>query len=226
MPKVLELQLQLQHHSSDEYSWLISFRIDWFDLLAIQGAFKSLIQHHNLKASILQCSAFLIVQLSHPYMTTGKTFALTRRTFVGKVMSLFFNTLSRLVIAFLPRSTAPCSGVYSCPALCNHMEHSPAGSSVHRILQARILECTAISYSRDWTHVSCISCAGRQVLLPQSHLGNPRSKCLLISWLQSSSAVILEPNKRKSATTSTFSLSICLSYMENIFLKKTGGGGV
>ena len=91
MPKVLELQLQ--HQSSDEYSGLISFRIDWFDLLAIQGAFKSLIQHHNLKASILQCSAFLIVQLSYPYMTTGKTLALTRRTFVGKVMSLFFNTV-------------------------------------------------------------------------------------------------------------------------------------
>ena len=85
---------------SNEYSGLISFRIDWFDLLAVQGTLKSLLQHHSSKASILQCSAFFIVQLSHPYMTTGKTTALTRQTFVSKVMSL----LSRLVIAFLPRS--------------------------------------------------------------------------------------------------------------------------
>ena len=89
---------------SNEYSGLISFRIDWFDLLAVQGTLKSLIQHHGSKASILQCSAFLIVQLSHPYTTTGKTIALTRRNFVGKVMSLIFNMLSMLVIAFLPRS--------------------------------------------------------------------------------------------------------------------------
>ena len=88
---------------SNEYSGLISFRIDLFDLLAVQGTLKSLLQHHNSKASILQCSAFFIVQLSHPYMTTGKTIALTRRTFVGKVISLLFNMLSRLVIAFLPR---------------------------------------------------------------------------------------------------------------------------
>ena len=108
------------------YSGLISFRIDWLDLLAVQGTLKSLLQHHSSKASILQHSAFFIVQLSHPYMTTGKTIALTRQTFVGKVMSLFFNMLSRLVIAFLPRS-----------------------------------------------------------------------KCLLISWLQSSSAVILETPKNK-----------------------------
>ena len=107
---------------SSEYSGMISFRIDWFDLLAVQGTLKSLLQHHSSKASILQCSAFFIVQLSHPYMTTGKTIALTRRTFVGKVMFLLFNMLSRLVIIFLPRS-----------------------------------------------------------------------KCLLISWLQSPSAVILEP---------------------------------
>ena len=78
--------------------------MDWFDLLEVQGTLKSLLQHHNLKASILQHSAFFMVQLSHPYMTTGKTIALTRRTFVGKVMSLLFNMLSRLVIAFLPRS--------------------------------------------------------------------------------------------------------------------------
>ena len=86
------------------HSELISFRIDWFDLLAVQRTLKSLLQHHSSKASILQCSAFFIVQLSHPYMTTGKTIALTRQTFVGKVMYLLFNMLSRFVIAFLPRS--------------------------------------------------------------------------------------------------------------------------
>ena len=89
---------------SNEYSGLISFRMDWLDLLAVQGTLKSLLQHHSSKASILRCSAFLMVQLSHPYMTTGKTIALTRWTFVGKVMSLLFNMLSRLVIAFLPRN--------------------------------------------------------------------------------------------------------------------------
>ena len=88
---------------SNEYSGLISFRIDWFDLLAIQGTLKSLLQHHSSKASILQSSAFFVVQLSHPYMTTGKTIDLTRQTFVGKVMFLPFNMLSRLVIAFLPK---------------------------------------------------------------------------------------------------------------------------
>ena len=89
---------------SYENSGLISFRMDWLDLLAIQGTLKSLVQHHRSKASILQCSAFFTVQLSHPYMTTGKTIALTRWTFVSKVMSLLFNMLSRLVIAFLPKS--------------------------------------------------------------------------------------------------------------------------
>ena len=89
---------------SSEYSGLISFRTDWFDLLAVQGTLKSLLQHHSSKPSILQCSAFFMVQLSHPYMTTGKTIALTRQTFVGKVIFLLFNMLSRLVIAFLPRS--------------------------------------------------------------------------------------------------------------------------
>ena len=112
---------------SSEYSGLIYFRTDWADLLVVQGTLKSLLQHHSSKASILQCSAFFMVQLSHPYMTTGKTIGLTRRTFVDKVMSLLFNMLSRLVIVFLPRS-----------------------------------------------------------------------KCLLISWLQSPSAVILEPKKIKS----------------------------
>ena len=119
---------------SNEYSGLISFRMDWLDLLAIQGTFKSLLQHHSSKASILQCSAFFIVQLSHPYITTGKSIALTRRTFVGKEMSLLFNMLSRLVMAFLPRS-----------------------------------------------------------------------KCLLISWLKSPSAVIWEPRKIKSLTVSIVS---------------------
>ena len=121
---------------SKEYSGLISFRIDWFDLLAVQGTLKSLLQHHILKASILWHLAFFIVQLSHPYMTTRKTIALTRWTFVGKVMSLFF-MLSRLVIAFLPRS-----------------------------------------------------------------------KRLLISWLRSPCALILEPKKIKPVPVSTVSLSI------------------
>ena len=89
---------------SNEYSGLLSFRMDWLDLLAVQGTLKSLLQHHSSKASILQHSAFFIVQISHPYMTTGKTIALTIHTFVGKVMSLLFNMLSRLDIAFLPRS--------------------------------------------------------------------------------------------------------------------------
>ena len=127
---------------SDEYSGLISFRMDWFDLLAVQGTLKSLLQHHSSKASILQCSAFIIVQLSHPYMTTGKTIALTRWTFVGKVMSLLFNRLSRLVIAFLPRS-----------------------------------------------------------------------KHLLISWLQSLSALSLEPPQMKSVTVSIVFPSICHEVM-------------
>ena len=123
---------------SNEYSGLISYRMDWLDLLAVQGTLKSLLQHHSSKASILQRSAFYIIQLSHPYMTTGKTIALTRWTFVGKEMSLLFNMLSGLIIAFLPRS-----------------------------------------------------------------------KRLLISWLQSLSAVILEPRKIKSVTVSTVSPSIC-----------------
>ena len=98
------LEFQLQHSPSNEYSGLISFRMDWLDLLVVQGTLKSLLQHHSLKASIPRCSAFFTVQLSHPYMTTGKTIALTRQTFVGKAMSLLFNMLSRLVMTFLPRS--------------------------------------------------------------------------------------------------------------------------
>ena len=127
---------------SNEHPGLISFRMDWLDLLAVQGTLKSLLQHHSSKVSILWRSAFFTVQLSHPYMTTGKTIALTRRTLVSKVMSLLFNILSRLVITFLPRS-----------------------------------------------------------------------KCLLISWLQSPSAVILEPPKIKSNTVSTVSPSICHEVM-------------
>ena len=122
---------------SNEYSGLISFRMDWFDLLAVQGTLKNLLQHHSSKASVLQQLAFFIVQHSHPYMTTGKTIALTRQTFVGKVKSLLLNMLSRFVIAFLPRS-----------------------------------------------------------------------KCLLISWLQSPSAVILESKNIKSLTVSIVSPSI------------------
>ena len=98
--KVLEFQLQ----PSSEYSGLISFSMDWLDLLAVQGTLRSFLQHYSSKESILRCSAFFIVQLSHPYMTTGKTIALTWWTFVSKVMSLLFNMLSRLIIAFLPRS--------------------------------------------------------------------------------------------------------------------------
>ena len=131
--KVLELQ-----HQSSEYSGLIFFRMDWLDLLAVQGTLKSLLQHHSSKASILLHSAFFIVQLSHPYMTAGKTIALTRQTFVDKITSLVLNMLSRLVITFLPRS-----------------------------------------------------------------------KHLLISWLQSPSIVILEPPKIKPATVSTVSPFIC-----------------
>ena len=100
--KVLEFQLSIS--PSKEHPGLISFRMDWLDLPAVQGTLKSLLQHHSSKAPILRCSAFFTVQLSHPYMTTGKTIAVTRQTFVGKVMSLLLNMLSRLVITFLPRS--------------------------------------------------------------------------------------------------------------------------
>ena len=99
-PKYWSFSFSISH--SSEYSELISFRMDWLDLLAVQGTLKSLLQHHSSKASILRRSAFFTVQLSHPYMTTGKTIALTRWTFVGKIMSLLFNMLSRLVITFLP----------------------------------------------------------------------------------------------------------------------------
>ena len=99
------LELQLQHQSFQWIFRLISFRIDWLNLLVVQGTLESLLQHYSSKASILRCSAFFIVQLSHPYKTTGKTIALSRRNFVSRVMSLVFNILSRLVIAFLPRAS-------------------------------------------------------------------------------------------------------------------------
>ena len=128
--------------SSNGHPGPISFRMDWLDRLVVQGTLKSVLQHHSSKASILWCSAFFTVQLSHPYVSTGKTIALTRWTFVGKVMSLLFNMLSRLVITFLPRNM-----------------------------------------------------------------------CLLISWLQSPSAVIWEPRKMKSATVSTVSSSVCHAHL-------------
>ena len=102
---------------SNEYSGLISFRIDWFDLLPAQGTLKSLLQHHSSKSSILWHSAFLMVQLSHPYMTTGKTIALTKWTFVGKVRSLVFNMLSRLFITFLPRSKCLLNSLLQSPSV-------------------------------------------------------------------------------------------------------------
>ena len=149
---------------SNEHSGLISCRMVSLDLLAVQGTLKSLLQHHSSKASILRCSAFFIVQLSHPHMTTGKTIALTRWTFVSKVMSLFFNKLARLVITFLPRSkqkwissyitqsspnriNAAAKSLQSCPTLCDPIDGSPPGSPVPGILQARTLEWVAISFS-------------------------------------------------------------------------------
>ena len=121
---------------SNEHSGLISFRMHWLDLLAVQENLKSLLQHHSSKASILWCSAFFTVQLSHPYMTTGKIIALTRRTFVDKVMSLLFNMLSA---AKSPQS---------CPTLCDPIDGNPPGSAVPGILQARTLEWVAISFSK------------------------------------------------------------------------------
>ena len=139
---------------SNEYPGLISLGMDWSDLLAVQGSLKSLLQHHSAKASIFQCSAFFTVQLSHPYMTTGKTIALTSQTFVGKVMSLLFNLLSRLVITFLPRSkrllissAAAAKLLQLCLTLCDPINGSPPGSPVPGILQARTLEWVAISFS-------------------------------------------------------------------------------
>ena len=121
---------------SNEHPGLISFRMDWLDLLAVQGTLKSLLQHHSSKASILLCSAFFTVQLSHPYMTTGKTIALTRRTFVGKIMSLLFNMLS-----------AAAKSLQLCPTLCDPIDGSPPGCPISGILKAITLEWVAISFS-------------------------------------------------------------------------------
>ena len=143
----------------NEHPGLISFRMDWLDLLAVRGTLKSLLQHHSSKASILQHSAFFIVQLSHPYMTTGKTIALTRWICVDKVMSLLFNMLSRLVITFLPRSKRlliswlqspsayAAASLQSCPSLFDPTDGSPPGSAAPGILQARTMEWVAISFS-------------------------------------------------------------------------------
>ena len=123
---------------SNEHSGLISFRMNWLDLLAVQGTLKSLLQHNSSKASILLHSAFFIVQLSHPYMTTGKTIPLTRWTFLGKVMLLLFNMLS---------ATAAAKLIQSRPTLCDPIDGSPPGSTVPGILQARTPEWVAISFS-------------------------------------------------------------------------------
>ena len=123
---------------SNEHSGLISFRMDWLDLLAVQGTLKSLLQHHSSKTSILWHSAFFIVQLSQPYITTGKTVALTRWTFVGKVMSLLLNMSAAAAAAEPPQSY---------PTLCDPRDGSPPGSPVLGILQARTLEWVAISFS-------------------------------------------------------------------------------
>ena len=125
---------------SSEYSGRISFRIDWLDLLAVQGTLKSLLQHHSSKPSILQRSAFFTVQLSHPYMTTGETIALTSWTFVGKVMCLLFNMLSAAAAAAAAKS------LQLCLTLCDPIDGSPPGSPIPGILQARTLEWVAISF--------------------------------------------------------------------------------
>ena len=128
---------------SKEHPGLISFRMDWLDLLTVLGTLKSLLQHHSSKASILRQKAFFTVQLSHPYMTTGKTIALTRRTFVGKVMSLLFNMLSMC-------AAAAAKSLQLCPTLCDPIDGSPPGSPVLGILQARTLEWVAVSFSNAW----------------------------------------------------------------------------
>ena len=175
------------------------------DLLAVQGTLKSLLQHHSSKASILWCSAFFTVQLSHPYMTTGKTIALTRRTLVGKVMSLLFNMLSRLVITFLERS--------------KHLLISWLQSPSAVILEPQKIKTDTVStvqFSRWKKHsFDYATFVGKVMSLLFNMLSRcvidflPRSKHLLISWLQSPSAVLLEPKKIKSVTVSIVSPSIC-----------------
>ena len=136
------LEFPLQHQSFQNHSGLISFRTDWLDLLAVHGTLKSLLQHHSSKVSVLRCSAFFVVQLSHPYMTTGKTITLTRWTFVGKVMFLLFNMLSA--------AAAAAKSLQLCPTLCDPIDGSPPGTPLPRILQARVLEWGAISFSNAW----------------------------------------------------------------------------
>ena len=131
------MEFQVGISPSNEHPGLISPRMDWFDLLAVHATLKSLPQHHSSKASILQCSAFFIVQLSHPYMTTGKTIALTRWTFVDQVMSLLFNMLS----------AAGAKSLQLCLTLCDPIDGSPPGSPIPGILQAGTLEWIAISLS-------------------------------------------------------------------------------
>ena len=134
-PKYLSISFSIS--PSKEHPGLISFRMDWLDLLAVQGTLKSLLQHHSSKASILRLSAFFTVQLSHPYMTTGKTIALTRWTFVGKVMSLLLNMLS---------AAAAAKSLQSCLTLFDPKDGSPPGSPIPGILQARTLEWVVISF--------------------------------------------------------------------------------
>jgi len=156
-PKYLNFSFSIS--CLNEYSESLSFRIDWFDLPAVHGILKSLLQHHNLKASILWHSALFMVQLSYPYTTTGKIIALTIKTFISKVMSLLFNTLSKFVITFFPRSKLKVNVLVAqpCPTLCNPMDCSPPGSSVHGNSQPRIRKRVDISFyrgssqPRDWT---------------------------------------------------------------------------
>jgi len=139
------LEFQLQHPSpSNEHPGLISFRMDWLDLLADQGTLKSFLKHHNSKASLTRCSGLYIVQLSHPYITTGKTIALITGTFVNKVMSLLYNILS------VAAAAAAAKSLQSCPTLCDPIDRSPPGFPIPGILQARILEWVAISFSNAW----------------------------------------------------------------------------
>ena len=132
---------------SNEYSGLISFSMDWLDLLAVQGTLKSLLQHHSSKASILWCSAFFIVQLLHPHMTTGKTIALTRWIFAGKVMSLLFNMLSRFVIAFLPRRKNTLSFSFSAGKLSIATQYSPWIPSFNCLLIVIIVSQTRLQWN-------------------------------------------------------------------------------
>ena len=132
------MEFNFNINPSNEHLGLVSLRMDWLDLLADQGTLKSLLQYHSSKASIFLCSAFFIVQLSHPYMSTGKTIALTRQTFVGKVMSLLFNMLS---------AAAAAKSLQSCPTLCDPIDGRPPGSPIPGILQPRTLEWVAISFS-------------------------------------------------------------------------------